>query len=143
MPKSQSYVLGFMFDPAMRNVVLIRKNRPTWQAGLLNGVGGKIEPEEAPLQAMVREFEEETGFRTSKEDWAPTGLVTGESFTVHCFKTTSPDYDKVRSMTDEQVRVFSLEQPIVDLYRTAQTNLLTLLGHALDPQGPELVLRYG
>ena len=38
-------------------VVLTHKNRPAWQAGKLNGVGGKIELLESPVAAMVREFE--------------------------------------------------------------------------------------
>lgn len=143
MPKSQAYVLGFMFDPSMTRVVLIRKNRPTWQAGKLNGIGGKIEPEETPSQAMVREFREETGLQTVLQDWAHTGLVTGEDYTVHCFKAVSERLEDVQSMTDEQVQIFDLDSPIRGLYQTAQTNLLTLLGHALDPQGPEMTLRYG
>ena len=34
-----SYVLGFYFDAAFKQVVLMKKNRPAWQAGLHNGVG--------------------------------------------------------------------------------------------------------
>ena len=55
----KEYVVGFMFSEE------ILKNKPDWQAGRLNGVGGKVEPNEYPDQAMVREFEEETGVRTS------------------------------------------------------------------------------
>lgn len=56
------YVLGFMFNLAESKVLLVWKNRPAWQAGKLNGVGGKIEEGETPIQAMNREFAEETGF---------------------------------------------------------------------------------
>lgn len=56
------YVLGFMFNEDESKVLLIMKNRPAWQAGKLNGVGGKIEAGETPIQAMEREFAEETGF---------------------------------------------------------------------------------
>lgn len=54
------YVVGIAYDEH-KNVVLIRKTHPEWQAGKLNGVGGKVEPGETPFDAMVREFEEETG----------------------------------------------------------------------------------
>jgi len=64
------YVIGFMFDQQMDKVVLIIKNRPAWQAGLLNGVGGHIEVGETPSVAMVREFEEETGVCTPESLWA-------------------------------------------------------------------------
>jgi len=55
------YVVGFAFDHDFSHVLLIWKNRPLWQAGKLNGIGGKIEPGELPLNAMIREFAEETG----------------------------------------------------------------------------------
>ena len=34
----QSYVLTLLFDPTLRDVALVRKNRPAWQAGKLNGM---------------------------------------------------------------------------------------------------------
>src|SRR5271157_1502939 len=55
------YVDGLMFDPTYSRVVVIRKTKPEWQAGLLNCVGGKIEPGEDIEMAMIREFREETG----------------------------------------------------------------------------------
>jgi 8-oxo-dGTP diphosphatase len=54
------YVVGFAFDQDGRSA-LIEKNRPQWQAGRLNGIGGHIEPGEHPAVAMRREFLEETG----------------------------------------------------------------------------------
>jgi 8-oxo-dGTP pyrophosphatase MutT (NUDIX family) len=54
------YVLGFVFDYGFHHVLLICKTSPEWQAGRLNGLGGKIEPGESPLQAMDRELREET-----------------------------------------------------------------------------------
>jgi 8-oxo-dGTP diphosphatase len=55
------YVVGFLFRNGGDEVALIRKNKPAFQKGLLNGVGGKIEFDEHPLTAMIREFEEEAG----------------------------------------------------------------------------------
>lgn len=63
------YVLGFAFDKS-NNVILVQKTKPKWQAGLLNGVGGKIEPEDnTPIAAMVREFQEETNLTTTESQW--------------------------------------------------------------------------
>lgn len=73
------YVLGFAFDyecPDL-SVLLIRKAKPAWQKGKLNGVGGKIEPGEKPLVAMVREFFEETTILTEEKDWIARGLMEG------------------------------------------------------------------
>jgi len=61
MPEKRKYVVGFLFDPTLSLVVLIRKLRPGFQAGLLNGVGGKVELGETGYQAINREFFEEAG----------------------------------------------------------------------------------
>lgn len=58
-----THVVGFLFSKGCSRVVLIEKAQPAWQKGLLNGIGGKIEPGETSLQAMVREFAEETGYK--------------------------------------------------------------------------------
>jgi 8-oxo-dGTP diphosphatase len=59
----QEYVAGLLFSENRKLVALIRKNRPDWQAGKLNAIGGRveIEKEEQPNDAMRREFREETG----------------------------------------------------------------------------------
>lgn len=62
--KTILYVAGFLFDEAHEHVVLLEKQKPLWMKGKLNGVGGKIEDGETPLQAMEREFEEETSFNS-------------------------------------------------------------------------------
>ena len=41
----QHYACGFLFSQDRTRVVLIRKRRPAWQAGKLNGVGGKKGPD--------------------------------------------------------------------------------------------------
>ncbi len=38
----ERYVVGFCFNGDMSKVVLIQKNRPAWQVGKLNGVGGMV-----------------------------------------------------------------------------------------------------
>lgn len=52
---------------ADNQIALVRKNKPAWQAGLLNGIGGKIEDGETPYMAMCREWKEETG--NSHTEW--------------------------------------------------------------------------
>jgi 8-oxo-dGTP diphosphatase len=60
------YTCGFCFNEAMDRVVLIQKNRPAWQAGKLNGVGGHVEDGESPIDCMIREFQEEAGVTLEK-----------------------------------------------------------------------------
>lgn len=73
----RSYVCGFAlgepvleFDVLATPVLLLKKASPEWQAGYLNGVGGKIELGEGARSAMAREFQEETGLATSLLDWS-------------------------------------------------------------------------
>ncbi|GEM_PF-3695748 len=55
------YCCGFYFSEDRKRVVLLRASRPWWDGPRLNGVGGKIEPGETPVTAMIREFKEEAG----------------------------------------------------------------------------------
>src|SRR5436309_3669493 len=93
----QGYVCGFLFSPDRRRVLLIRKRRPAWQAGRLNGVGGKIEPGEGPGQAMRREFREEAGLDVA--DWQPAVELTGSDWRGTFFRAFG-DVDAARTMTD-------------------------------------------
>ena len=112
-------VLGFMFNRYLTEVVLMVKERPAWQAGLLNGIGGHIEPDETPRMAMAREFLEETGCQTRIYDWQP------------CFKM-------IRSCGDDgdfAVRVFRCIADVPSLkpfVRTAEDQEVLIL----KPFGP-------
>lgn len=103
------YVVGFMFDASMSHVALIRKNKPAWQAGLLNGIGGKVEPGEEAINAMCREFGEEAGLWPA--DWTHFCSMAGTnndggSFEVECFYTIGEPH-KLTSMESEQIEVVS------------------------------------
>jgi ADP-ribose pyrophosphatase YjhB (NUDIX family) len=97
------YVLGFMFDQARLNVVMIRKRRPEWQAGHLNGVGGKVNNIEIPESAMAREWREETGSDFGL--WQRYAqLIIGENVAVSCYRAfNSAAFYEARSMTDEEI----------------------------------------
>jgi 8-oxo-dGTP pyrophosphatase MutT (NUDIX family) len=87
------YVVGFAFcDEFMhhmptfkdRHVLLIRKNKPTWQVGLLNGLGGHVEDGESPAAAMRREFREEAGHDFTA--WENFATMSGPSFRITFFR---------------------------------------------------------
>jgi len=78
------YVLGFVFDMKDR-VLLVEKNRPDWQVGFLNGLGGHVEHGESPLQAMAREGGEETAGKLARTEWKPYGRLRGPDFEVWLF----------------------------------------------------------
>jgi len=62
--------LGFIFDSTLEYVLLVYKNSPAWQAGKINGVGGKTEPGETAVACMVRECQEETTLVIRDAAWA-------------------------------------------------------------------------
>ena len=73
MTHEHEYVLGFVFQKhhelSLDWIFLVEKRRPDWQAGKLNGIGGRLEEDEDPLQAMRREFREETGTDIPDDRW--------------------------------------------------------------------------
>lgn len=99
------YVVGFRIDPHWSRVVLVRKNKPAWQRGFLNGVGGKIEEGETPEQAIAREFLEEADVKIS--EWEKTVVLTGEKFQVSFFRSFG-NVDSVRTTTDEKIVVHNI-----------------------------------
>ena len=126
----QEAVCGFYIDVARTKVALIRKKRPGWQAGKLNGIGGKIEPHEDSLAAMVREFQEETGVQTVAEDWELFFVLRDEQhqYKVYYFRAHG-DLTKLRSTTDEQVEIIPLgATPSANVVR----NLTWLVPMAVD-----------
>lgn len=102
----QKYVAGFMFNSS-GEVALVRKNKPEWQKGRLNGIGGKIEEGETPLAAMIREFEEETGYL--QPSWDQFCTLTGDGFEVHFFSVLG-DTSLLRTMEEEEIVVVEVEE---------------------------------
>jgi 8-oxo-dGTP diphosphatase len=101
------YVAGFAFDEPGDHVLLVEKRRPAWQAGKLNGIGGKVEPGELPVEAMAREFEEETGVATTEGEWREFAVVTTDKSRVHMFAVRLPRgrVETAKTTTDERIRV--------------------------------------
>lgn len=127
----QDYVLGLAFNADRSKMVLIRKNRPTWQAGKLNGVGGKIEFNERAHEALVREFREECGLDTRPEQWYFVAKLMGVEFTVLVFRLESDEILNATSTTDEQIEVSEVD--LNKLVREGVPNLAWLVAACLDP----------
>lgn len=99
------YSLGFAFgtNQGEETVLLIRKTKPSWQAGKLNGVGGHIEDGETPIEAMVREFQEETGIQTARDDWRHYLILRGPKWEMHVYTTSKVDISQAQTLTEELV----------------------------------------
>jgi len=104
----QHYVVGFLFNPEKTKVVLIKKIKPDWQAGKLNGMGGSIERGEKPKQAMVREFLEETGVRTELDLWDHFFTMVLPDATVYFFRAFHEAFGTVETVTEEEIFVVDL-----------------------------------
>ncbi len=65
------------------DVLMLRKTTQNEHFGKWNGLGGKLEPNESPLQAAVREFKEESGVSVSKERFRSLGWIMFPNFKPH------------------------------------------------------------
>jgi len=97
------YVVGFLFDPDYNRVVLIRKLRPVFLKGMLNGVGGKVDPGETGLQAVRREFHEEANLDIPH--WNYFWTDQGDDYCVDFYFASSANIDDVQTMTDEPIEI--------------------------------------
>lgn len=130
----KEYVLGFAFSNDKQRVVLIKKKRPDWQRGLLNGVGGKMEKNETAYDTMIRKFAEETGVVTEHDDWTIYCVMEGEDFKVCVFYAflETVVIDSVQTMTDEVVINASVKHTLPILQKEGISNLSWLIPMALD-----------
>lgn len=97
-----NYVNGFMFSFDNLQVALVEKGKPDWQAGKLNGIGGKVEDGEIPNEAMVREFREETGYETTGGQWRMfCGLKLRKGLVY--FYMTHGNLENLQTTTDEKI----------------------------------------
>ena len=84
---SQKYTLGFIFDKECKHVLLIHKQKPVWQKGKINGVGGKYEARETAEACIRREVREETRLDIPEESWVYVGTIRQEAGDVGFFAT--------------------------------------------------------
>lgn len=131
----KEYVLGFLFSEDRSHVGLVLKDRPEWQKGCLNGIGGKIEPEESAYQAMVREFEEETGVSIKQwdlfADMSFQNDILGGTALVHCYKSFGDGVFTMHQKETEEVHPYPIDS-VVTYKRVAHLDML--LSMALNNQ---------
>lgn len=90
---------------------LIQKGRPSFLAGKLNGIGGKIELDDnTPREAAARELYEESGIEVSVNELLNVATLTGidpngETYVIHVF-AASIEHERLLSAitrTDEMI----------------------------------------
>lgn len=101
-------VVGFAWDKAGEKLALIQKRKGNWMGGFWNGIGGHVEHfDTSPLDAMVREFSEETGVFIRPDYWRPFCTMVGWDHTISCFTANSDEVLDVSTTTDEVVQLFN------------------------------------
>lgn len=127
------YSCGFLFRETGTEVLLILKQRPDWQRGRFNGVGGKMEPGETPMACMEREFMQEAGSYV-ETGWREFCALKFRGGIVHFFVGyMTPGMAEPKTMTDEKVEWVDAEQ-VHSLFNAGGLiqNLIWLLPLALD-----------
>jgi 8-oxo-dGTP diphosphatase len=102
------YALGFCFTTDKKHVALIHKEKPLWQAGYVNGIGGKIEENESPIDCMQREFREETGVDIN--NWRFFCVVSGEWGEIHIFKAFNNKVWSATTQEEEKVEIMEIDK---------------------------------
>lgn len=121
------YVAGFYFDEDGKSVALVHKNRPAWQRGRINAIGGKIEPNEAPLDTIEREFLEETGVKVL--DWEQVAEIYGPGWKVYFFRAFGNPHN-CKTVEDEEIVVYKVAEALK--LSKLISNLYWILPLALD-----------
>jgi 8-oxo-dGTP pyrophosphatase MutT (NUDIX family) len=70
-------------------ILVVEKNKPDWQKGKYNLLGGKIEDGETPKEAAERELKEESGL-DAVHTWL-MGKMVGDDYEIFCYRITVHD----------------------------------------------------
>lgn len=139
---SKQYVVGFMFNDTGTEVVLIRKEKPDWQKGSLNGVGGKLEENEFPYDAMIREFKEETGVQTNFGEWEQFANLHSNDWNVTVYRCFSHKVSDVKTMEEEVIGVYNIKELFNNENEKIIDSLFWLIPLALDREKIHCMCEY-
>ena len=102
-----NYVVGIVTDGS--KILLLRKNNPDWQKGLYNGVGGKVDLDETPLEAIKRGCQKEVGLEISNWSEIETiSLQSGVDLTYFFAVIEEEELKKAQGLEDERVEFFDI-----------------------------------
>ena len=120
------YVLAFLFTADAREIVLVRKTRPAWQAGRVNALGGKVHDGEDIGDAARREVREEAGVDVAR--WEEFLVWRDPEYCLHAVRAFDDAARRARTAEDQEVFV----APVAALPQTVIDNLRWMIPLALD-----------
>ena len=132
------YVVGFAFTLDSEKVLLILKTHPPWQAGKWNGIGGHIEPGETPVQAMIRESQEEAGLTNC--GWSHYATMVGDDF--ECFVFSGWLVKEPYEVADSGEALLVWKLPLTGLPRIANLDFL-IAAAQVRHSFREILIHYG
>lgn len=125
------YVAGLLFCENGKYVAMVKKLTPVWQLGKYNAIGGKIEPQEPPIEAMIREFREEAGVEYT--NWKEFAILEGDDWKVHFFSGFDDSVFTCMTMEAEEILVDKVPSFLNSGH--LMHNLKVLMPLALDTSG--------
>ena len=130
----------------INGVYLIRKNRPQWQQGKLNGIGGHKEIGETFDQCCAREVKEEAGIDLqSKFKHFPTMRFNDALVQAYYAVLSDEERQQVRTCTDEEIQwipidaIYMLRKQMID---NIPWMVLAAMNHAQSTYRPFLDVTY-
>jgi 8-oxo-dGTP diphosphatase len=97
----RGFVLALLYTMDERQVVLMRRTRPAWQAGRVNALGGGIIDGETPASAARREVREECGVDVA--EWTDVLVWEDAEYRMHVMRAMSEHAGEARTMEDQEV----------------------------------------
>lgn len=119
--------LAFVFNENLDQVLLIKKQKPPQHAGLLNGLGGKLEAGETHLGCVTREISEEAGLSIPPQKWLSVGQMTWSNWEVSIWTATTTD-NNAKAFPESGVAWY----PVQILPKNIIANLAWLIPLAVD-----------
>ena len=126
MPIKPVFVLALLYSADRRQVVLMRRTRPVWQAGRVNALGGRLLQGEDAAAAARREVREECG--VDVPEWREVLVWEDAEYVMHVMRGASEQAREARTLEDQEVflaDVNALPDNVID-------NLRWLVPLALD-----------
>lgn len=99
--RTLEYVLALLFTADGREVVLVRKTRPVWQAGRVNALGGKVDAGESLADAARREVREEAG--VDVEEWEEFLVWRDPEYRLRAVRAFDDVARQARTAEDQEV----------------------------------------
>jgi 8-oxo-dGTP diphosphatase len=101
MNAKPAFVLALLYSADRRQVVLMRRTKPAWQAGRVNGLGGRLMPGESAAAAARREVREECGVDVAA--WREVLVWEDAEYVMHVLSAVSAEARAARTQEDQEV----------------------------------------